>query len=631
LLGQKNDSQDVEIKLLFLGLAASDMKTLLMRLGSIADLPGDDEETLLRHRILIYAGILMCAGGLLWGTISLLFGLYWESAVPFGYVVITAVSFCFLNIFKNFGIARTVQISASLLLPFVFQWVLGGFVSSGGMMLWSIAALIGSLAIDDKRSVWIWLGLYVALTILSGFLEPYLIAPKPIQTEFLRTLFYVVNVVSVTSLVLLLTVYFTRARERALRERKRAEEELARHREHLEELVEEQTAKLREGEERFKDFAESASDWFWEMGPDLAFTYGSDRFYEITGWQREEIYGHGREFLLHPKLEDLENEKWRDHFSILERHEPFSNFEYATRTKVGAPLHISLNGTPVFGDDGIFLGYRGTGRDVSDRKQAEAAMIAAKEAAELADRAKSEFLANMSHELRTPLNAIMGFSEMMKQQALGPHSNPRYGEYSADIFNSGDHLLSLINDILDLSKIEAGQTKLDERDLDIDEVLDFSLTLVRGRAAEKNHVLQIDAPVDNVRLRADERMLRQMLINLLSNAVKFTEWGGEIMMTSEIAEDGCLRISVTDTGMGIAPHDILKAMSTFGQIEGALDRRFEGTGLGLPLVKSLAELHDGGLEIESEIGVGTKATIWFPRERVVSDVLRASSSLSPLG
>lgn len=128
------------------------MKTLLMRLGSIADLPGDDEETLLRHRILIYAGILMCAGGLLWGTISLLFGLYWESAVPFGYVVITAVSFCFLNIFKNFGIARTVQISASLLLPFVFQWVLGGFVSSGGMMLWSIAALIGSLAIDDKRT-----------------------------------------------------------------------------------------------------------------------------------------------------------------------------------------------------------------------------------------------------------------------------------------------------------------------------------------------------------------------------------------------------------------------------------------------------------------------------------------------
>ncbi len=154
-------------------------------------------------------------------------------------------------------------------------------------------------------------------------------------------------------------------------ERKQAEEELARHRDHLEELIEEQTAKLRQSEERFRDFAESASDWFWEMGPDLKFNYGSDRFYEITGWQRQEVYGRGRDSLVHPELEDLESEKWRDHFARLERREPFANFEYATRTKEGSFKYISLSGLPVFGADEAFLGYRGTGSDVTEQRQAE--------------------------------------------------------------------------------------------------------------------------------------------------------------------------------------------------------------------------------------------------------------------
>ncbi|MDP6624519.1 MAG: PAS domain S-box protein [Alphaproteobacteria bacterium] len=157
-------------------------------------------------------------------------------------------------------------------------------------------------------------------------------------------------------------------------ERKRTEEELSRHRENLEELVEEQTAKLRQSEERFKDFAESASDWFWEMGPDLAFTYGGDQFYEITGWHRDEVYGRDRGFLIHPELEDLASDKWRDHFAKLDQREPFAHFEYAARSKTGTPIYLSLNGTPVFDDDGAFRGYRGTGRDITKRRMAGEAL-----------------------------------------------------------------------------------------------------------------------------------------------------------------------------------------------------------------------------------------------------------------
>ncbi len=374
---------------------------------------------------------------------------------------------------------------------------------------------------------------------------------------------------------------------------------------------------LKESEERFRDFAESASDWFWEMDADLTFTFGSDRYYEITGRQREDEYGQGREILAHPELEDLASKKWQDHFATLERREAFTGFEYVTKIKAGAALHISLSGVPVFAADGAFLGYRGTARDVTERKQVEAELIMAKERAEYADRSKSEFLANMSHELRTPLNAIMGFAELMSQQVFGPMGDQRYQSYISSVFESGEHLLSMINGILELSKIEAGSAVLQESNLDLEEIVQSCTAIMKVRATDAGLIIEVAGVAVLPALRADERMLKQMLLNLLSNAVKFTDRGGKITVVGELQDDGALRISVTDTGIGIAARDIPKAMSTFGQVDSALDRRFEGTGLGLPLVQSLAEMHNGGFDIESELGVGTKATIWFPGERVV--------------
>jgi signal transduction histidine kinase len=239
----------------------------------------------------------------------------------------------------------------------------------------------------------------------------------------------------------------------------------------------------------------------------------------------------------------------------------------------------------------------------------------AKEGAEAANRTKSEFLANMSHELRTPLNAVIGFSEMIKVEMFGPVSE-RYRGYATDIFNSGSHLLELINEILDLSKLEAGQFELTEEDVDLAEMILACLHLVEAQAQKSK--IRISTALDpEVRLiRADDRRMRQILINLLSNAVKFTPEGGKIRVSSFLKNDG-LAIEVSDTGIGIAAEDMAKVMTSFGQVESKISRKYEGSGLGLPLAKHLVELHGGTMTIESQVDVGTTVTIVLPSDRIV--------------
>ena len=247
-------------------------------------------------------------------------------------------------------------------------------------------------------------------------------------------------------------------------------------------------------------------------------------------------------------------------------------------------------------------------------------LMQARDAARAADRTKSAFLATMSHELRTPLNAIIGFSDMLKSEVSGPLGNDRYREYAGDILDSGRHLLAVINDVLDMSKIEAGQLMLHLESVDLPCTLDACLRLVRGRSVAGGVDLDVLVADCLPPVRADSVKLKQIVLNLLSNAVKFTPKGGLIRVSAAFESPGFVTIRVIDSGIGMSEDDVQRALEPFQQIDNPFTRRQHGTGLGLPLTKALVEHHGGSLSIESEPGVGTAISVTLPASRPVVKV-----------
>ncbi len=242
----------------------------------------------------------------------------------------------------------------------------------------------------------------------------------------------------------------------------------------------------------------------------------------------------------------------------------------------------------------------------------------ARQRAEAASQAKSEFLANMSHELRTPLNAILGFSEIMKGEVFGNLGSPQYVEYANHIHGSGQHLLGLINDVLDLSRIEAGRFVVRATEIDVGEAVQSALAMFEVRAAEGNIALKFERDQGLPLLLADERALRQVLLNLISNAVKFTRGGGKVTVFAKRTTGGGMELGVSDTGVGIDPADVATVFEAFGQGQHDIAMREKGTGLGLPIVRGLIEAHGGKVKLTSELGKGTTVTCWFPRERLTA-------------
>jgi signal transduction histidine kinase len=249
---------------------------------------------------------------------------------------------------------------------------------------------------------------------------------------------------------------------------------------------------------------------------------------------------------------------------------------------------------------------------------AYAELLESKNRAEVANDAKSLFLANMSHELRTPLNAILGFSEIIKDEIMGP-GKPVYADYAKDIYGAGEHLLELINNLLDISKIEAGKINLRDELIDPTEIVAASLATMRVQAARKCIALAAEIPPGTPFIRGDALRLRQVLINLVSNAVKFTDAGHVTVSVACDAASG-FSFTIADTGIGMSTAEIVVALEPFGQIDNALSKKNEGTGLGLPLAQRLIELHGGRLEIESVKGVGTTVRVYLPLDRVVRSV-----------
>lgn len=255
-------------------------------------------------------------------------------------------------------------------------------------------------------------------------------------------------------------------------------------------------------------------------------------------------------------------------------------------------------------------------RMLSELEQREMGLRIAKDEAETANRSKSEFLANISHELRTPLNAVIGFSDLMRNEIHGPLGAQQYHDYLDDIHGSGSHLLGIINDVLDMSKVEAGRMELHQSVFDLRGELQTCMRMMSERADVGGVSLKLDASDNLPLLHADGRIVRQIVINLLSNAIKFTGKGGDVMVSALVAEDGCYVIKVTDSGIGIPPEYLDTIMQPFVQVESGMSRNYEGTGLGLSLVKSMVELHGGTVSIDSAPGTGTTVTVRFPAERV---------------
>jgi signal transduction histidine kinase len=369
--------------------------------------------------------------------------------------------------------------------------------------------------------------------------------------------------------------------------------------------------RLLASEARFRDYAETASDWYWETDTEHRFSYISDRIRQF-GVDPVARIGASR---IDNALDAADAEKWRAHEADLARYAPFSDSVYRF-TAGDSGRYASISGKPLFDEAGRFVGYRGSGRDVTEAILSERRLRDALMTAETANRAKSEFLAGMSHELRTPLNAIIGFSDLVRSGMAGATA-PKVMEYVEDIHYSGQHLLKMINEILEISRIEAGALTLNEAAIDVGEAIAACVRLLAPRASEGG--LTLDMAVDDglPALFIDETRLKQILLNLLSNAVKFTPANGRVTVQAALIEGGAMRIAVIDDGIGMTAEEVELAMQPFRQVNSNLARRSEGTGLGLPLTKAFVDLHGGRLIVESTPGDGTTASIVFPRERVL--------------
>ena len=337
----------------------------------------------------------------------------------------------------------------------------------------------------------------------------------------------------------------------------------------------------------------------------------NESFLNFFGFERDEVIGKTSQDLgiwAEPDTRDKFVAKLGESGRI-------ENFEASVNMRDGSQSLINMVGAAldIGGEDLLLL----ISRDITDQHQQREELRESKESAELANRTKSEFLANMSHELRTPLNAILGFSEAITREMFGPIKERRYVEYAQDIHTSGRHLLEIINDILDLSKVEAGKLELEIDEVSVSETFQQCLRLVNERAVYAGLLIKLEVSDESVRILADQRRMKQVFINLLSNAIKFTREGGEIHLTCKVTEDGGCEMAVSDNGVGMDEEGIKKALTPFGQVDSSLARQKEGAGLGIPLVIAFVEMMGARLVLESVIDVGTTVTIIFPPDKTI--------------
>ncbi len=360
--------------------------------------------------------------------------------------------------------------------------------------------------------------------------------------------------------------------------------------------------------QRLADIVRLATDWIWETDRALRFTYLSPRVTDLLGYHPKELAGQTWDTLAvdGPPLTIDPAAGWIP--TLADRN-------LRLRHRDGSVRETRISAVPVFEGE-TFAGYRGVARDVTDLHSREAALQEAKERAEQADRAKSLLLAQMSHELRTPLNAVIGFSEIISQETLGPVGVPAYREYAGDILSSAHHLLAVINDVLDVSKIESGTFRLTEDTADANAVMREARRMVDGQGGVGDVAIRVHPVEREVCLEIDVARMRQVLVNLLSNAAKYAQAGSTVELAGELDAAGRFAFRVADTGPGMTEEQIAVALRPFGQVDTSMARQHGGIGLGLPLADRLVAQHGGELVVDSAPGAGTTVAAVLPPERV---------------
>jgi PAS domain S-box-containing protein len=372
-------------------------------------------------------------------------------------------------------------------------------------------------------------------------------------------------------------------------------------------------AALRESEARYRLLADHSTDVITRRDLSGKLLYVSPSSRQVLGYEPEELVGASLLEFVHPD----DRECVRAALQVAPGPEPHL-LTLRLRRKAGDFVWVEVARRLVLDPEtGVPREVVSTTRDIGSRKAVEEELALAKETAERASRAKSEFLANLGHELRTPLNAVIGFSDLMLNESFGPLGHPRYRDYAADVRASGEHLLELINDILDHAKAEAGCLALHEDDVDLAAIFDFALHMLTPRA-ERAGLALVSTLAQAIRLRVDEKRLKQVLVNLVTNAIKYTPSGGSVTLSARVELAGDLMIEVEDTGIGIDERDLGTVLVPFGQVDHQRNREGEGTGLGLPLTKRLVELHGGTLDLRSLRGLGTTVSIHLPATRLIT-------------
>ncbi len=567
----------------------------LESVGSIGHRPEHDAAERLRRRLLVYMGVLMSMGGLLWGTIALANGLRAAAAIPFGYAVLTSLNLRYFHASADFLRVRFFQVLISLLLPFLFQIALGGFASSGVVMLWSMLAIVGALTFSTSRQVLAWLVVYSLCTVAMGLIDGWAREVFRLDTSAdLRVVFSVTNIVIISNIVFGLTIYLLARQEAANAALEQANLEVRQLNEKLEAVVAARTRDLRSTLGQLRAIIDNMPNALVAVSRDGE-VQAANRTLESLFHLPTSPVGRPMDEAIPTVLRDLMMRAMTN----------------GTEETIELPLRADRVGVAVAApmrveDEPDVMGCVVIVRDVTLEKEV--------------DRMKTDFIATVSHELRTPLTSVLGFAKVTRGRldsvllpAL-PVEDRKVERAAAQVMGNldiivseGERLTSLIADVLDISKMEAGHVEWQRDPIAPATLVRRAVTSSAGLFTDAEAALEADVEDDLPNIIGDFDRLLQVLINLISNAAKFTETGTVVVSARRVDEG--VEFRVRDSGTGIAPGDVERIFERFRQGGDTLVNKPRGTGLGLPISQQIVLAHGGRIRVESTVGVGSE--FWF--------------------